>query len=45
MISSPAPEQTGAAPTGDRDYWIRVMRRLADPVLTNLSSDTLKARM
>ena len=30
---------------GDRDAWIRVMRRLADPVLTNLANGTLKAGM
>jgi len=30
---------------GDRDRWIAVMRRLADPVLTNLANGTLKARM
>jgi len=30
---------------GDRDAWIGVMRRLADPVLTNLANGTLKARM
>jgi hypothetical protein len=29
----------------DRDAWIAVMRRLADPVLTNLANGTLKARM
>jgi hypothetical protein len=37
--ASPA---TGAA---DREYWVSVMRRLADPVLTNLANGTLKARM
>jgi hypothetical protein len=30
---------------GDRDAWIAIMRRLADPVLTNLANGTLKARM
>ena len=29
----------------DRDAWIAIMRRLADPVLTNLANGTLKARM
>ena len=29
----------------DRKFWVTVMRRLADPVLTNLASGTLKARM
>jgi hypothetical protein len=37
-------EQRAASPT-DREYWISVMRRLADPVLTNLANGTLKARM
>ena len=31
--------------TSDRDAWIAIMRRLADPVLTNLANGTLKARM
>ena len=29
----------------DRAYWIEVLRRLADPVLTNLANGTLRARM
>jgi hypothetical protein len=29
----------------DRAYWVGVMRRLADPVLANLASETLKLRM
>jgi hypothetical protein len=37
---APAP-----APGADREYWISVARRLADPVLTNLAKGTLKARM
>jgi hypothetical protein len=39
------PAQRAAGPEGDRDAWIAVMRRLADPVLTNLAGGTLKARM
>ena len=39
-----AGEQPNAA-TSDRDPWIAIMRRLADPVLTNLANGTLKARM
>lgn len=36
----------GPAPlASDRDYWISVLRRIADPVLTNLANGTLKARM
>jgi len=33
------------APASDRDLWVDVARRLADPVLTNLANGTLKARM
>src|SRR4030095_9539094 len=32
-------------PADDRAFWLGVLRRLADPVLTNLANDTLKARM
>jgi hypothetical protein len=46
MMTSVSPDQARpASPGSDRDYWILVMRRLADPVLTNLANDTLKARM
>ena len=34
-----------AAITSDRDVWVGLMRKLADPVLNNLASGTLKARM
>jgi len=37
--------QTSAAPQIDRTIWIGLLRKLADPVLTNLASGTLKARM
>jgi len=37
--------QTDAGASRDREFWIGVMRRLADPVLTNLANETLKARM
>jgi hypothetical protein len=37
--------QRGDAAASDREYWIGVMRRLADPVLTNLANGTLKQRM
>src|SRR5256885_1093294 len=41
-----APEQPAApAAHSVRDTWIALMRRLADPVLTNLAGGTLKARM
>ena len=42
---SPAIAQSAAAGPGDRDAWIAILRRLADPVLTNLANGTLKARM
>jgi hypothetical protein len=42
-----AAQQPGKTPaaTSDRDYWVSVVRRVADPVLTNLANGTLKARM
>ena len=40
-------QRTVAVPAGadDRQTWVDVTRRLADPVLTNLAGETLKARM
>lgn len=38
-------DQPAAAPQADREYWVAVLRRMADPVLRNLASGTLKARM
>ena len=38
----------GQVPGGavtDRDFWVRTLRRLADPVLNHLAAGTLKARM
>jgi hypothetical protein len=43
--TSPAAAAAAATGTADREYWVSVVRRLADPVLTNLASGTLKARM
>jgi hypothetical protein len=37
--------QTRPAAGSDRELWVGVMRRLADPILTNLANGTLKARM
>jgi hypothetical protein len=37
--------QRAPAPQGDRELWTGVLRRLADPVLTNLANGTLKSRM
>ena len=36
-------EQAGGS--ADREYWIRTLRRVADPVLENLANGTLKTRM
>jgi hypothetical protein len=38
-------EQRNTPSASDRELWVDVMRRLADPVLTHLSQGTLKARM
>jgi hypothetical protein len=40
-----ASQSAASSARGDRDAWIGVMRRLADPVLTNLANGTLKTRM
>jgi hypothetical protein len=47
LIARPrTPEQPDKSPGGaDRETWVALMRRLADPVLTNLAAETLKARM
>ena len=37
--------QPAAGGADDRAYWVSLMRRLADPVLTNLANETLKLRM
>jgi hypothetical protein len=34
-----------SAGSGNRDTWIALLRRIADPVLNNLANGTLKARM
>jgi hypothetical protein len=38
------PQASTASPV-PREYWVGVMRRLADPVLNNLANGTLRARM
>jgi hypothetical protein len=40
-----AMEQAPPAAAGDRGIWLGVLRKLADPVLTNLANETLKQRM
>ena len=37
--------QPATSSRADREFWINVLRRLADPVLRNLANGTLKARM
>ena len=37
--------QPAAGPGADRDAWIGILRKLADPVVTHLANGTLKARM
>lgn len=45
-FTGPAPAtQSTSFSANDRDVWIGVLRRVADPVLTNLANGTLKARM
>src|SRR6266702_2210835 len=39
------PAGQAADDAADRSYWIRTLRKIADPVLTNLAAGTLKARM
>jgi hypothetical protein len=39
------PGQLMTGPRNDRAAWVAILRRLADPVLTNLANGTLKARM
>jgi hypothetical protein len=41
----PAHAAAQNATSTDRPLWVDVARRLADPVLTNLANETLKARM
>src|SRR5712691_10607831 len=45
MAGATTAVQRRTSPQSDRDAWIAAMRRLADPVLTNLANGTLKARM
>jgi hypothetical protein len=35
----------GASPASDRSAWVAMLRRLADPVLTNLAGEALRLRM
>ena len=44
-LADPARGPAPAGASSDREYWVSVLQRLADPVLTNLANGTLKARM
>jgi hypothetical protein len=41
----PVIEAAAQAPASPRERWVRLLRQLADPVLTNLAAGTLKLRM
>jgi hypothetical protein len=41
----PGTPQAAMPAAGERAYWVTVLRRIADPVLTNLAGGTLRARM
>src|SRR6186997_1141084 len=45
LMSASIAAQSRPAATDDRAIWVGHMQRLADPVLNNLSAETLKARM
>src|SRR5687767_4577583 len=46
LVGAIAPQQRPAStPANDRAYWVDVLRRLADPILTNLANGTLKTNM
>jgi hypothetical protein len=45
-LRSPArAAQSATAAASSRDVWVSILRRIADPVLTNLANGTLKSRM
>jgi hypothetical protein len=45
LASASIAAQSKPASGGDRAIWVGHMQKLADPVLTNLAAETLKARM
>ena len=45
LMSASIAAQSRRAATDDRAIWVGHMQKLADPVLTSLSAETLKARM
>ncbi|MGA9451903.1 MAG: DUF2264 domain-containing protein [Verrucomicrobiia bacterium] len=38
-------ERSPSVPTNDRDYWLAMLQRVADPVLSNLAAAKLRERM
>src|SRR4029079_9159580 len=40
-----AAQATPQAPESDREYWVRIMAKVAEPVLINLAAGTLKRNM
>jgi hypothetical protein len=44
-LAAASPPSEAVSSRSDRDLWVGVARRLADPVLENLAAGTLKARM
>ncbi len=45
-VGAPEPGvDLAAAGQGDRAYWLRMMRRVCEPVIENLAAQTLRARM
>ena len=45
FAGSASANQGGVSSANDREVWISTLRRLADPVLTNLANGSLKTRM
>ena len=45
LASASIAAQSKPASAGDRAIWVGHLQKLADPVLNNLSAETLKARM
>lgn len=45
LLSTVSPLETLAAPSSDRAYWISILEKLSEPLLTALAEDQLKVRM
>ena len=44
-MAAAAPQATAQGAESDRQYWVRTLARVAEPVLTNLAAGTLKSNM